>query len=236
MTQDNYAWSPNPVYSLPVRGSEQRLPVKRIFCVGRNYHAHAIEMNRPVDKATMRPFYFIKDASTLVESGATVPYPTGTANYHFEMELVVVVGKPGFRVAEENAGELIYGYAAGLDMTRRVLQLVAREQGRPWDLGKNFEKSAICTEVVPVGDLGVLDKGAINLQVNGETKQSSDLSKLIWDLREIIADLSTFYHLEPGDLIYSGTPEGVGAVKPGDVITGHVDGVGDIALTVGAAE
>ncbi|MBX3680370.1 fumarylacetoacetate hydrolase family protein [Cognatazoarcus halotolerans] len=236
MTQDNYAWSPNPVYSLPVRGSEQRLPVKRIFCVGRNYHAHAIEMNRPVDKATMRPFYFIKDASTLVESGATVPYPTGTANYHFEMELVVVVGKPGFRVAEENAGELIYGYAAGLDMTRRDLQLVAREQGRPWDLGKNFEKSAICTEVVPVGDLGVLDKGAINLQVNGETKQSSDLSKLIWDLREIIADLSTFYHLEPGDLIYSGTPEGVGAVKPGDVITGHVDGVGDIALTVGAAE
>ena len=236
MTQDNYAWSPNPVYSLPVRGSEQRLPVKRIFCVGRNYHAHAIEMNRPVDKATMRPFYFIKDASTLVESGATVPYPTGTANYHFEMELVVVIGKPGFRVAEENAGELIYGYAAGLDMTRRDLQLVAREQGRPWDLGKNFEKSAICTEVVPVGDLGVLDKGAINLQVNGETKQSSDLSKLIWDLREIIADLSTFYHLEPGDLIYSGTPEGVGAVKPGDVITGHVDGVGDIALTVGAAE
>lgn len=236
MTQDNYAWSPNPVYSLPVRGSEQRLPVKRIFCVGRNYHAHAIEMNRPVDKATMRPFYFIKDASTLVESGATVPYPTGTANYHFEMELVVVVGKPGFRVAEENAGELIYGYAAGLDMTRRDLQLVAREQGRPWDLGKNFEKSAICTEVVPVGDLGVLDKGAINLQVNGETKQSSDLSELIWDLREIIADLSTFYHLEPGDLIYSGTPEGVGAVKPGDVITGHVDGVGDIALTVGAAE
>lgn len=236
MTQDNYAWSPNPVYSLPVRGSEQRLPVKRIFCVGRNYHAHAIEMNRPVDKATMRPFYFIKDASTLVESGATVPYPTGTANYHFEMELVVVVGKPGFRVAEENAGELIYGYAAGLDMTRRDLQLVAREQGRPWDLGKNFENSAICTEVVPVGDLGVLDKGAINLQVNGETKQSSDLSKLIWDLREIIADLSTFYHLEPGDLIYSGTPEGVGAVKPGDVITGHVDGVGDIALTVGAAE
>ena len=236
MTQDNYAWSPNPVYSLPVRGSEQRLPVKRIFCVGRNYHAHAIEMNRPVDKATMRPFYFIKDASTLVESGATVPYPTGTANYHFEMELVVVVGKPGFRVAEENAGELIFGYAAGLDMTRRDLQLVAREQGRPWDLGKNFEKSAICTEVVPVGDLGVLDKGAINLQVNGETKQSSDLSKLIWDLREIIADLSTFYHLEPGDLIYSGTPEGVGAVKPGDVITGHVDGVGDIALTVGAAE
>lgn len=236
MTQDNYAWSPNPVYSLPVRGSEQRLPVKRIFCVGRNYHAHAIEMNRPVDKATMRPFYFIKDASTLVESGATVPYPTGTANYHFEMELVVVIGKPGFRVAEENAGELIYGYAAGLDMTRRDLQLVAREQGRPWDLGKNFEKSAICTEVVPVGDLGVLDKGAINLQVNGETKQSSDLSELIWDLREIIADLSTFYHLEPGDLIYSGTPEGVGAVKPGDVITGHVDGVGDIALTVGAAE
>ncbi len=236
MTQANYLWNPPAVHSLAVRDSSARLPVNRIFCVGRNYHAHAVEMGRPVDKATMSPFYFLKDASTLVESGATVPYPAGTGDYHFEMELVVVIGKPGFRVAEADAASLIYGYAAGLDMTRRDLQLVAREQGRPWDLGKNFEKSAICTDVVPADGLGVLERGAIALAVNGETKQSSDLSKLIWDLRELIADLSKFYHLQPGDLIYTGTPEGVGAVRPGDRITGHVDGVGDIALTVGDPE
>ncbi|MGL1833841.1 fumarylacetoacetate hydrolase family protein [Rhodocyclaceae bacterium SMB388] len=236
MSQTNYLWNPSPVYSLPVRGSDARLPVKRIFCVGRNYHAHAVEMGRPVDKATMSPFYFLKDASSLIESGATVPYPTGTSNYHFEMELVVAIGKPGFRVAEADADDMIYGYAAGLDMTRRDLQLVAREQGRPWDLGKNFENSAVCSEIVPAAGLGVLEKGAIDLKVNGETKQSSDLSKLIWNVREIIADLSKFYHLEPGDLIYTGTPEGVGAVQPGDMITGHVDGVGDVALTIGPAE
>ncbi len=236
MTQANYLWNPPAVHSLAVRDSSARLPVNRIFCVGRNYHAHAVEMGRPVDKATMSPFYFLKDASTLVESGATVPYPAGTGDYHFEMELVVVIGKPGFRVAEADAASLIYGYAAGLDMTRRDLQLVAREQGRPWDLGKNFEKSAICTDVVPADGLGVLERGAIALAVNGETKQSSDLSKLIWGLRELIADLSKFYHLQPGDLIYTGTPEGVGAVRPGDRITGHVDGVGDIALTVGDPE
>lgn len=236
MSQTQYLWNPAPVYSLPVRGSDFRLPVKRIFCVGRNYHAHALEMDRPVDKATMRPFYFLKDASTLVESGATVPYPTGTTNYHYEMELVVAIGKAGFRVAEADAHDLIYGYAAGLDMTRRDLQLLAREQGRPWDLGKNFEKSAVCTEIIPVAELGVLEAGAINLSVNGDIKQSSDLSLLIWNIREIIADLSKFYHLEPGDLIYTGTPEGVGAVKPGNLITGHVDRVGDIALTIGDAE
>lgn len=236
MSQAQYLWNPSPVHSLPVRGSDARVPVKRIFCVGRNYHAHAVEMGRPVDKATMSPFYFLKDASALVESGATVPYPTGTSNYHYEMELVVVIGKSGFRVAEADAHELIYGYAAGLDMTRRDLQLVARDQGRPWDLGKNFEKSAVCTGIVPATGLGVLEKGAINLQVNGETKQSSDLSMLIWNIREIIADLSKFYHLEPGDLIYTGTPEGVGEVRPGDRLHGRIAGVGEIELTIGAPE
>ncbi|MCK0513127.1 fumarylacetoacetate hydrolase family protein [Aromatoleum buckelii] len=236
MSQKEYLWNPAPVYSLPVRGSDARLPVKRIFCVGRNYHAHAIEMDRPVDKATMRPFYFLKDPSTLVESGASVPYPTGTTNYHYEMELVVAIGIPGFRVPADEAHTLIYGYAAGLDMTRRDLQLVAREQGRPWDLGKNFEKSAVCSEIVPADALGVLDAGAIQLEVNGQIKQSSDLQLLIWNIREIIADLSQFYHLEPGDLIYTGTPEGVGAVKSGDRISGHIDRVGEVALTIGAAE
>lgn len=236
MSASNYLFPPSPVYSLPVRGKEGRYPVKRIFCVGRNYHAHAVEMGRPVDKATMKPFYFMKDASTLVESGATVPYPTGSSNYHYEMELVVAIGKEGFRVSEADADQLIYAYATGLDMTRRDLQLVAREQGRPWDLGKNFEKSAVCTELVPAAGLGVLQKGAIDLKVNGETRQSSDLSMLIWDLRELIADLSKFYHLQPGDLIYTGTPEGVGAVVSGDRITGTVEGIGEVSLNIGAAE
>lgn len=236
MTQTNYLWTPPPVYSLPVHGSKARYPVNRIFCVGRNYHAHAVEMGVPVDKTTAQPFYFNKSASTLVESGATVPYPSGTSNYHFEMELVVAIGAAGFRVTETDAERMIYGYAAGLDMTRRDLQLVARDQGRPWDLGKDFEKSAVCSEIVPIGDLGVLSSGAINLQVNGETRQIADLSQLIWTIPELLADLSQFYHLVPGDLIYTGTPEGVGAVKSGDKITGHVDNVGDIALTIGQAE
>ena len=232
----NYLFAPAPVPSLSVRGVDARFPVNRIFCVGRNYHAHAVEMGRPVDKSTMKPFYFNKASSTLVDSGSTVPYPAGTSNYHFEMELVVAIGAPGFRMQEADAASLIYGYAAGLDMTRRDLQLVARDQGRPWDLGKDFEKSAVCSDIIPMGDLGVLQKGAISLQVNGQAKQTADLGQLIWNIPELLADLSQYYHLQPGDLIYTGTPEGVGAVVTGDVITGHIDGVGDVQLTIGTAE
>jgi fumarylpyruvate hydrolase len=236
MTTIHYTFSPPETPSLAVQGSPMRYPVNRIFCVGRNYHAHAIEMGRPVDKAAGRPFYFTKTPSALVESGATVPYPCGTDNFHYEMELVVAIGAPGFRVKEEDAASLIYGYAAGLDMTRRDLQLVAREQGRPWDLGKDFEKSAVCSPIVPLGELGVINSGALNLQVNGTQRQSADLNQLIWSIPELLADLSQFYHLQPGDLIYTGTPEGVGAVKSGDTITGHVERVGDVLLHIGAAE
>lgn len=231
----NYLWTPPAVPSLPVRGSGQRLPINRLFFVGRNYHAHAVEMGRPVDKRVERPFYFTKAPSTLVESGATVAYPPETSNYHFEMELVVAIGKPGFRIAAEDAHEYIYGYACGLDMTRRDLQLVARDKGRPWDLGKDVEQSSVASEILPMPGV-VIDSGAIELSVNGAVKQQSDVDKLIWNIREIIADLSLFYHLQPGDLIYTGTPEGVGAVLPGDQIAGSVEGVGSVALSVGAAE
>lgn len=236
MSAAQYLFTPPETVSLPVRGEAARYPVRRVFCVGRNYHAHAIEMGNPVDKATMRPFYFIKDASAVVQSGATVPYPAGTGNYQYELELVVAIGAEGFRVPEADAERLIYGYCAGLDMTRRDLQLAARETGRPWDLGKDFEKSAVFTEVVPRSELGILKQGSINLQVNGETRQSSNIDKLIWGIPELLADLSQFYHLQPGDLIMTGTPEGVGPVQVGDRITGHIDKVGDIELNVGAAE
>jgi fumarylpyruvate hydrolase len=231
MTQANYLWTPPPVHSLPIRGSEQRLPINRIFCVGRNYHAHAIEMGKPVDKSKEVPFYFTKSPSSLVESGATVSYPPETKDYHYEMELVLVIGKAGFRVSEANAHEHIYGYACGLDMTRRDLQLVAREKGRPWDLGKDIEDGSVVSEVVPMQGQ-VIEQGELALTVNGQHRQKSDLNKLIWNIREIIADLSKFYHLVPGDIIFTGTPEGVGPVVSGDRIDGHVQGVGSIVLHV----
>ena len=231
----NYLWNPPPVQSLPVRGKTERFPINRIFCVGRNYHAHAVEMGRPVDKSVEQAFYFTKSPQTLVESGATVAYPPRTSNYHYEMELVLAIGKPGFRVSEDQAHELIYGYAAGLDMTRRDLQLVARDKGRPWDTGKDIEEGSVCSEIVPMQGV-VVEQGAIALEVNGQTKQSSNVDKLIWNVREIIADLSTYYHLQPGDLIYTGTPEGVGAVVAADKIIGRVEGIAEISLTVGPAE
>lgn len=230
-----YLFKPPAVQHLPVRGKAERFPINRIFCVGRNYHAHAVEMGRPVDKSVEQPFYFTKSPQTLVLSGATVPYPPRTSNYHYEMELVLALGKPGFRVSEAQAHELIFGYAAGLDMTRRDLQLVARDKGRPWDTGKDIEQGSVCTEIVPMEGV-VVEQGAIALDVNGATRQSSNVDKLIWNIREIIADLSTYYHLQPGDLIYTGTPEGVGAVVAGDTLTGRVEGVAEVVLHIGPAE
>ena len=230
----DYLFAPPAVQALPIRGKTEMFPVNRLFFVGRNYHAHAQEMCKPVDKSQERPFYFTKSPQTLVNSGATIAYPSETNNFHFEMEMVVAIGADGFRVSQENANELIYGYAAGLDMTRRDLQLVARDKGRPWDLGKDVEQSSVCSEIVPMQG-HIIDSGEIALEVNGQTKQSSDVNKLIWNVREIIADLSLFYHLQPGDLIYTGTPEGVGPVVSGDTINGRVKGVTDISLTVGPA-
>jgi len=223
-----------PVVAAPVRGRSERIPIRRIFCVGRNYEAHAKEMGVAVDREA--PFYFTKSTEHYVPSGSTVPYPPGTSNYHYELELVVVLGAAAFRVSTDQAKNAVFGYACGLDMTRRDLQFAAREQRRPWDLGKDVEQSAVLSEIVPASDIGHPSAGRIELRVNGEVKQSADISQLIHKVPEVIAHLSTFYHLNPGDLIYTGTPEGVGPVNSGDRLEGVIDGVGTITLTIGPAE
>ena len=219
-----------PSPTVPVRGTDLQFPVNRIFCVGRNYEAHAKEMGMAVDREA--PFYFIKSASSVVASGAIVPYAPGTSNLHHEIELVVAIGKTVFCTTEEDAPTAIYGYACGLDMTRRDLQFKARDKGRPWDLSKNFENSAVISEIVRVSESGLIQSGDISLSVNKEPRQSGNISDLIWSVPELIADLSKYYHLQPGDLLYTGTPAGVGPVEPGDVITGSIDQVGEIELTI----
>ena len=227
-------FAPRSLTTVPVRGTNSRFPVNRIFCVGRNFEAHAKEMG--MTEARVAPMYFIKDASSIVESGATVPYPPGTRNYHHEIELVAAIDKPAFRIEPDNAVDIVFGYACGLDMTRRDLQALARDKGWPWDTGKNFEQSAIISEIIPTADTGHIDSGRITLTVNGELKQSGDIRDLIWSVPELIADLSKYYHLQPGDLIYTGTPAGIGPVLPGDRLLGKIDAVGEISLIVGAAE
>lgn len=228
-----YLFPPAPTPAIPVAGSSDHYPVRRIFCVGRNYEAHAKEMGVQVDREA--PFYFTKAADTYVPSGASISYPPGTSNYHYEMELVAVIGKAGFEIARDQALEHVFGYACGLDMTRRDLQLAAREQRRPWDLGKDVEQSAVISEIIPAQQCGHLSNGAIELRVNGESKQSSDLSLLIHGIADLVAHLSRFYHLTPGDVIFTGTPEGVGPVVAGDHIAGSIAGLGGISLTIQAA-
>lgn len=216
-----------------MRGTDARYAVRRIFCVGRNYADHAREMGS--DPTREPPFYFTKPAVALTPSGSTVAYPPETQNYHYEMELVLALGAPVFKVTPEAAAAAIWGYAPGLDMTRRDLQAAAKASGKPWDTAKGFDESAILGDIVRVADVGRLTRGAITLAVNGVEKQRGDLADMIWNQAEIVSNLSQLYHLHAGDLIYTGTPAGVGAVMPGDVLTGHIEGVGDILLTVGAA-
>jgi fumarylpyruvate hydrolase len=216
--------------TLPVEGGG-RVPVNRIFCVGRNYEAHAAEMGTKVDREA--PFWFTKSPHAVIESGATVPYPPGTQDYHHEIELVAVLGRGGFRVPAAQANDLILGYAAGLDMTRRDLQQAARAKGRPWDTGKDFEQSAVIGPVVPAARLGHPVNGRIVLRVNGEVRQQADITELVWKVPELIAHLSTLYHLRPGDVVMTGTPAGVGPVRPGDRLEGEVEGVGQVSLVVG---
>jgi fumarylpyruvate hydrolase len=225
-------FSAPPVSAVPVRGRTERIPIRRIFCVGRNYEAHAREMGVAVDREA--PFYFTKAAEHYVASGSTVPYPPGTNNYHYEVELVAVIGAPGFRIPADRALQCVFGYACGLDMTRRDLQSAAKDQRRPWDLAKDVEQSAVLGEIAPATDIGHPSEGRIELRLNGEPRQQSDISQLIHSVPAIVAHLSTFYHLQAGDVIYTGTPEGVGPVKPGDKIEGSIAGVGTVVLAIGA--
>lgn len=228
-----YLFAPPAVAAVPIRGNDEHFPVRRIFCVGRNYEAHAKEMGAQADREA--PFYFTKASAHYVASGATVPYPPGTANCHHEMELVVGIGRGGFQIPEGESLSHVFGYACGLDMTRRDLQLQARAKQLPWDLGKDFENAAVLSELAPASLIGHPGQGRIELKVNGAVRQSSDLSLMIHPVPALIAHLSRFYHLQPGDLIYTGTPEGVGPVVAGDCIEGMIEGVGEISLNIGAA-
>lgn len=226
---------PSPAWpTVPVKGETAEYPVHRVFCVGRNYAAHAAEMGVEVDREA--PFYFTKSALTILPTGETYPYPPGTENFHYEMEFVIAIGKPVFRVSVDEALEAVYGYATGLDMTRRDLQLVARAKQRPWDLGKDVEGSSVIAPITRAADFGTVGDQKIQLSVDGELRQDARLSDLIWSVAELVADLSKFYHLAPGDLIYTGTPAGVGAVTAGQSIHGTIDGLDPVDLTVGAPE
>jgi fumarylpyruvate hydrolase len=225
---------PMPTPSLPVEGDTGRFPVRRIFCVGRNYAAHAREMGKDPDRDP--PFFFTKPADAVVETGQTVPYPPETDNFQFEAELVAAIGTGGRNIAEADSLSHVWGYAIGNDLTRRDLQLKARETGRPWDWGKAFDNSAVVGPVHPVSAVGHLEQGAIGLTVNGETKQSGDLNELIWSIPEIISILSHSIALAPGDLIMTGTPAGVGPLVEGDVCVVSVAGLGSIETTIGPRE
>jgi fumarylpyruvate hydrolase len=227
----SFLFAPPAPKSIAVEGETARFPVNRIFCVGRNYADHAKEMGVEVDREA--PFYFTKTPSAYEASGQTLPYPPGTSNFHNEMELVIAIGAPAFNVGMENAMTAVYGYACGLDMTRRDLQLDARAKQRPWDLGKDVEHSAIVSSIARAKDFKVTDQ-KISLSVNGVTKQDAKLSDLIWKVGELVSHLSRYYHLAPGDLIFTGTPAGVGPVVSGDVIEGTIAGLVPVSLTVGA--
>lgn len=220
--------------TIPVVGSDQSFPVRRIYCIGRNYAAHAIE--RGSDPTREPPFFFQKpnDAVQLVPKDVTIDhaYPPVTKNYHYEVELVAALGKGGRNIPASKALDCVFAYAVGLDMTRRDLQNAMANEKKPWEIGKSFDHSAVVSHLHPVSQVGHFGKGAIWLKVNGQTKQSSDLSRMIWSVAEQIANLSTYNELFPGDIIYSGTPENVGPVVPGDLMTGHIDGLYDINVKV----
>ncbi|OAN80831.1 fumarylacetoacetate hydrolase [Jannaschia sp. EhC01] len=226
-----YVFDPMPTPTVPVAGMTAHFPVRRIFCVGRNYAEHAREMGHD-DREP--PFFFSKPSDALVGDGETIAYPPATSNLHYEAELVVAIDKGGRDIAEADALSHVFGYACGNDLTRRDVQGVAKKAGRPWDMGKGFDRSAVVGPIHRVADVGHLDQGAIGLTVNGEVKQTGDLSEMIWSTPEIIAYLSGLVTLAPGDLIMTGTPAGVGALTVGDTCTVSIAGLPDLSVTIGA--
>ena len=225
----SYVIEPAAVPALPITSSGRLFPVHRVYCVGRNYAAHAVEMGHDPDREP--PFFFQKNPDNLDTSGQ-FPYPPASSDVHHEIEMVVALKAGGRDIALERALDCIYGYGVGLDMTRRDLQTRAKDMGRPWEVGKAFEASAPCTPLVPASLIGHPSRGAIWLDVNGVRKQSGDLEQMIWKVPEMISYLSGLFTLRPGDIIFSGTPAGVGAVSRGDVLHGHVENVGDLQVSV----
>jgi len=229
----NFAIPAPTIPTIPVAGEDAVFPVRRIWCVGRNYADHAREMGHDPNREP--PFFFSKPADAIVPGGGTLPFPSLTKDLHHEIELVAAIGKAGENVAAEAALDLVWGYAVGLDMTRRDLQGEAKKLQRPWEIGKAFDRSAPISAIVPASRIGHPDKGAIWLKVNGEIRQQGDLNQQIWSVAEAIAHLSRAVALAPGDLIMTGTPAGVAAVKEGDTLEGHIDGIGDLTVRYGAA-
>ena len=232
MTEPAFVVEALPRPSLPVHGSTARFPVRRIYCIGRNYLAHIREMGEADERDP--PIFFQKPGDALVPPGGDVPYPSATSDYQYEAELVVAIGLAGDHIAVADALQHVYGYAVGLDMTRRDIQRAAAKDGHPWENGKSFDHSAPCSEVVAVAQCGHPSQGALTLAVNGQPRQRADLAQLIWSVPEIIANLSRLYRLMPGDLIFSGTPDGVGPVVPGDEIVARVDGVAELRVRIAA--
>jgi fumarylpyruvate hydrolase len=213
----------------PIRGSDAVFPVRRIYCIGRNYAAHAVEMGHDPDREP--PFFFQKNPDNIDFSGE-FPYPSKSEDVHHEIEMVIALGSGGVDIGIDDALNHVWGYGVGLDMTRRDLQGVAKKMGRPWEIGKAFERSAPMTPLVPASEIGHPAEGAVTLKVNGELRQEGDLNQMIWKTQEMIAYLSAHFELAAGDLIMSGTPSGVAAVKRGDVMEGAVAGVGELKVTV----
>ena len=225
-----FIFPPSQIPSAAIAGETARFPVRRIFCVGRNYREHAKEMGSNPDREP--PFFFTKPADALVDDNQIIAYPLLTANFHYEGELVVAIAKGGTAIAASQALDHVYGYAIGNDLTRRDLQSTAKEKGRPWDWGKAFDQSAVCGPIHPVARIGHLSKGLIQTRVNDQVKQSSDIAELIWSVSDTIAFLTASIALQPGDLIYTGTPAGVGALVPGDICKVSIEGLGVLTTTI----
>lgn len=226
----DFVFAPPPQPAVAVRGTSALFPARRVYCIGRNYAAHAVEMGHDPDREP--PFFFLKTPDALLPDGAVFPYPPGTSDLHYEVEMVVALEKGGRDVGEADALDLVFGYGVGIDFTRRDLQAEAKKLQRPWEIGKAFDHAAPCGPLARAAEIGHPTRGAVTLDVNGERRQTGDLDQMIWKTPEMIAYLSRYFELAPGDLIFSGTPSGVGPTVRGDRLVGHVEGVGRLELTI----